>query len=282
MERQIGGISLAGGWTFFLSKMGSVPILLFALAAYAQPVPGGIAKVDLGTGAAEPQAKIGDSRVLVIREGARWSAIVGIALASEPGSRLALDVDYPDGRRASIDIAVGTKKYREQHLQVPPDRADLSPEELEHFEREREHLLRLLRTFSEPPPATLALVSPTRGRRTGSFGSRRYINGVARNPHSGLDIAAPAGTPVLAAAGGRVLDSGTYFFLGRALMLDHGHGLLSLYAHLQRSFPQVGDSVAASAPIGEVGATGRATGPHLHFAVYLNGVAVDPVLLLRR
>ena len=254
--------------------------------AIAAPVPGGLAKVDLGSGDAaphlRPEARVGESRVLVMREGGRWYAIVGIALATEPGSRLTVDVEYPGGSRGSYEIPVGTKKYREQHLKVPAERDDLSAHELEQFERERARLTQLLRTFSEPPPATLALVAPARGRRTGSFGLRRVINGLPRNPHTGLDIAAPTGTPVLAAAGGRVIDRGTYFFLGETVVLDHGHGLISLYSHLRKSYPQVGESVAASAPIGEVGATGRATGPHMHFAVYLNGVAVDPALLLRR
>lgn len=251
-------------------------------AAWAQPVPGGIAKVDLGSGDAAPSARLGESRVLVMREGGRWFAIVGIALAAEPGSVLVVDVEHPGGTRGTYEIPIGTKQYREQHLKVPAERDDLSPEMLEQFERERARLAQLLRTFSEPPPATLAMVPPARGRRTGSFGLRRYINGVARSPHSGLDIAAPSGTPVVAAAPGRVIDRGTYFFLGETVMLDHGHGLLSLYSHLRRGFPQVGETVAATSPIGEVGATGRATGPHLHFAVYLNGVAVDPALFLRR
>lgn len=256
--------------------------LFLAQAASARPVPGGIAKVDLGTGDAMPYARLGESRVLVMREGGRWFAIVGVALAAEPGSRLAIEVEHPGGTRGTYEIPVGAKQYREQHLTVPAERDDLSPEMLEQFERERARLSQLLRTFSEPPPATLALVPPARGRRTGSFGLRRVINGVPRNPHSGLDIAAPSGTPVVAAAPGRVIDRGRYFFLGETVVLDHGHGLISLYSHLSRSYPQVGEAVAASAPIGEVGATGRATGPHLHFAVYLNGVAVDPALFLRR
>ena len=257
--------------SFFLSQ-----------AALAQPVPGGIAKVDLGTGDAAPQARLGESRLLVMREGGRWFAIVGIALAADPGSVLAIEVEHPGGTRGTYEIPVLAKQYREQHLKVPAERDDLTPEMLEQFERERSRLSQLLRTFSEPPPASVAMLAPARGRHTGSFGLRRVINGLPRNPHTGLDIAAPAGTPVVAAAPGRVIDNGTYFFLGQTVVLDHGHGLLSLYSHLRRSYPQVGETVAAGAPIGEVGATGRATGPHLHFAVYLNGVAVNPALFLRR
>jgi len=114
------------------------------------------------------------------------------------------------------------------------------------------------------------------------FGLRRTINGTPRAPHSGLDIAAPAGTRVVAAAAGRAIDSGTYLFLGETILLDHGQGLLSLYAHLRRKHLLVGQAVKAGAAIGEVGATGRATGPHLHFAVYLNGTAIDPGILLAK
>jgi murein DD-endopeptidase MepM/ murein hydrolase activator NlpD len=249
-------------------------------AAVASAVPGSVARIPLGGDDKAPIARLGDSRVLVMRQGKQWWAIVGVPLLAEAGTTLSVDVEHGDGRRESALIRVGRKRYREQHLTIAPERADLSTAELEQFERERERLSKLLRTFSDAAPATLHLLAPAAGRRTGSFGMRRFINGSPRAPHSGLDIAAPAGTRVGAAATGRVIDTGSYFFLGETILLDHGQGLISLYAHLRRLHVRAGEAVAASSLIGEVGATGRATGPHLHFAVYLNGAAVDPSILL--
>jgi len=218
--------------------------------------------------------------VLVVREGDEWVAVVGIALSSKPGSKVRLRAEHAGGRREQLEVEVVPKAYGSQHLKVPPGQVDLSAEDLARYTREREHLGAVLRTFTESPPASLAMHQPARGRPAAGFGLQRYFNDQLRSRHSGLDIAAPEGTPVVAAGKGRVLDTGDYFFNGRTVVLDHGQGLLSLYAHLQSIEVTPADLVEAGRAIGTIGATGRATGPHLHFSVFLNSVAVDPALFL--
>lgn len=262
------------------------PALLLARPAFAAKpkppvaVPGGVARVILAAGDAAPKAHLNGSRVLVRREKNEWVALAGIPLSAKPGTRVRIEVDFANGKREVRPVKVVDKKYLTQHLSVPPGQADLPEEQLVRYQQEREHLAQVLRTFTEPGPESLALLQPVPGRRSGSFGLRRVINGMPRAPHSGLDIAASEGTPVVATAPGRVADSGDYLFLGRTLVLDHGQGMLSLYSHLSAIDVEAGATVSAGTPIGKVGSTGRATGPHLHFSVYLNAVSVDPAIFL--
>lgn len=246
----------------------------------ASPVPGGIALFRLGAARHAPLARMGAQRVLVVRDGGEWVALVGIALSTKPGSKVRVEAERADGGIKRYEVTVASKDYPAQHLKVPPSQVELSAEDLARYQRERAHLAGVIRTFTEEAPATLAMVQPVPGPRSSSFGLRRFFNGQARNPHNGMDIAAPTGTPVVAAGAGRVIDADDYFFSGNTMILDHGAGLLSLYAHLSAMDASVGQNVAAGAPIGKVGATGRVTGPHLHFTVYLNTVAVDPALFL--
>jgi murein DD-endopeptidase MepM/ murein hydrolase activator NlpD len=223
---------------------------------------------------------MGGTRVLVVHDGGEWIALVGIALSTKVGSRLRVEAERGDGTITSYQLTVAPKDYASQHLKVPPGQVELSAEDLARYERERAHLAGVIGTFTEDAPSTLVMVQPAAGVRSSSFGRRRYFNGKARNPHGGMDIAAPVGTPVVAAGAGRVIDIGDYFFSGRTLVLDHGAGLLSLYAHLSGVDTRIAQNVAAGEPIGKVGASGRVTGPHLHFSVYLNTTAVDPALFL--
>jgi murein DD-endopeptidase MepM/ murein hydrolase activator NlpD len=254
-----------------------------ALATSSAPttaVPGGVARLRLGTAEQPPNAVLEGRRLLVRSDGGEWLAVVGVPLAARPKSTLPVEVAYADGKREVLPIRVVDKKYLTQHITVAPDQADLPPEQMARYERERAHLQQVLRTFTERNPASLALLQPVEGRRSGTFGLRRIVNGKPRSPHSGLDISAPEGTPIVATGSGQVLDVGDYLFLGRTVILDHGQGLLSLYAHLSAIDVTAGQIVGSGQPIGKVGATGRVTGPHLHFSVYLNAASVDPAIFL--
>jgi murein DD-endopeptidase MepM/ murein hydrolase activator NlpD len=250
-----------------------------ALDSPADAAPGRVAQLRLGAAPQPPKAHYDGRRLLVRQERGEWIALAGIPLSVKPGSTVPVEIDY-GGRREVRKLPVLPWKYPEQRIDMPAEQADLPPEQLARYEQEREHFAKVLRTFTETAPAELALVQPVPGRRSGSFGSRRVINGVPRSPHGGLDIAAPTGTPVVAATAGRVLDVGEYLFLGRTIVLDHGQGLLTLYSHLSAVHVGPGGVVTTGATIGEVGATGRATGPHLHFSVYLNAASVDPAIFL--
>ena len=265
-----------------LAACGWVPRARAALPD-AAAVPGGVAIVELGAATARPSASFGGKPVMVLpqpqREG-EWIALVGIALSADAKQRQSISVRSADGRTRDLAFALERKQYAEQRLTVAPKHVELSAEDLARHERERVHLAAVLRRFTPRDPATLRLLQPTTGPRSSSFGLRRVFNGQGRNPHSGMDIAAPKGSPVVCAAAGEVIDSGDYFFNGNTVIVDHGWGLLTLYCHLSSIDTERGAKLDAGAPVGQVGATGRATGPHLHFSVYLNATPVDPALFL--
>ncbi len=261
-----------------------------ASAAKAPPVwptsaqvPGGIARLALGPAPTRPLAYAGDVPLLVLGDPAGWTALVGIALATPPGpASISVQVDGSGQRQ--LDYTVVPKKYAEQRLTVAPGTVDLSPENQARYERERAHQATVMATFTDladlSNTSSLRMQVPVPGRRSSSFGLRRVFNGQARNPHSGMDIAAATGTPIHAPLPGRVIDTGDYFFNGNTVWLDHGAGLLSLMCHLSAIDCKPGDLLKAGDLLGAVGATGRVTGPHLHWGVMLNRTMVDPALFL--
>ncbi len=242
--------------------------------------PGGIALLPLGPAAKRPQVlAVNGARVLVIGDAAQWTAVVGIPLAAQPGPAQ-VTVQRPGQVAQPLSYQIKAHTYAEQRLQVAPGQVQLSPENLARHERERVRQAEVIATFSEPMPERVFMRAPVAGRQSSSFGLRRFFNGQPRSPHSGMDIAAGTGTPVLAPAAARVIDTGDYFFNGNTVWLDHGGGWLSMLCHLSEIDVKPGDSLHAGDRLGAVGATGRVTGPHLHWSVSLNRAMVDPVLLL--
>ena len=242
--------------------------------------PGGVAKIGLGASAQAPHATFNGVPVLVVREAAQWTTVVGIPLAAVPGVAN-LNVQRDSAPDAVMPFEIKPFRYAEQRLKVAPGHVDLSAEDTASYERERAHINQVIATFSDAEPAVMQLRQPAKGRRSSSFGLRRVFNGQSRNPHSGMDIAAPTGAPVLAAAAGVVIDTGDYFFNGNTVWLDHGSGFVTMYCHLSSIQVKLGDRVIAGTTLGRVGATGRVTGPHLHWSVSLNRAMVDPSLFLR-
>ena len=240
------------------------------------PRPGGIAIIDIGDAAeAMPEASWNDKPVLVMQEGGRWKAVVGIPLDTRPGS---MSVTVAGMKRM---VPVAPHSYAEQRLTVK-NQSYVTPDEaqLDRIAHERRIIDAALNRFRDVPVGSIGLEAPVEGPRSSSFGLRRFFNDQPRSPHEGMDIAAGSGTPIRAPRAGVVSAVGDYFFNGNTVVVDHGQGYVTMYCHLSEIAVEVDQVLAAGERLGAVGATGRVTGPHLHFGAYLNGTAVDPAILL--
>src|SRR6201996_8545363 len=244
-------------------------------------VPGGIfiTYVNGGTEDTPPVVTYDGKRVMVLRADNKWLAVVGLPLSTIPGQGSVL-VQSGETTNTPIEFAVVNKQYATQSLKVAPAKVDLSDADKERTEKESERLGKAMATYSTNQPATLRLLQPVPGVRSSSFGLRRVFNNEPKNPHSGMDIAAAKGTPIKASADGRVIETGDFFYFGNMVAVDHGEGLITMYGHMSEIGVQVGAEVKTGDVLGKVGSTGRATGPHLHWAVVLNQTFVDPALFL--
>lgn len=185
-----------------------------------------------------------------------------------------------DGSRERLTVTVAGYPYPVQHLKVAPEMADPPPDQLDRIRREKDRAAAVWelggpRRFELPLRPPLEPLPEAR-----SFGSRRVFNGQPRDPHSGADLSAPKGTPVVAADRGRVVIAASHYFSGNSVFIDHGDDLVTVYFHLDRVDVREGEAVQRGQIIGTVGSTGRVTGPHLHFGARWHGARIDPTLLL--
>jgi len=246
---------------------------LFAAALLNAAVPGGIAVIDVPTDSAHAWYR---QQPVLLLAPPQSVAVVGIPLEAATG-RHALVVESADARRETIEFDVGTKDYPEQRIAIAnPDMVNPPPETLARIERETQQMRAVFARFSPPGEVPFPMTRPTPGPVSSEFGLRRVFNGEPRAPHTGLDIAAPRGEPVIAPAAGSVALTGDFYFNGNTVLIDHGGGVITMACHLSSIDVEAGDQVHRGQIIGRVGATGRVTGPHLHWTLSMNGERVDP------
>jgi len=265
----------------------SLVLMLFlsSLTAQALPeqalVPGGIALLQLPAYKEDTKIYFDNQRIAVFPYKDTWVAMAGIGLSTKPGD-YEFSINKADGLSLKTKITVKYKKYEEQHLTIKNKRkVNPNKDDSKRIAAESIRKKKAKKQFSEITP-DVDFIWPVTGRISSIFGLRRFFNEQERSPHNGLDIAAAEGTPVKAAATGTVIDAGDFFFSGNMIYLDHGQGIISLYAHLSEISVKPGDVVKQGDIIGKVGQTGRVTGPHLHFAVLANQTLIDPVFMLPR
>lgn len=210
-----------------------------------------------------------------------FGAIVGIDMQDPPGvQELKITVQTMDQTdHLTYSVKIVKEQYAIQHLKLPKNKVDLDSKTLKRVRLEQKEMANAFHHVGTLPLWDGAFLEPTKGRVTGRFGSRRVINGQHKRPHSGEDIAAPQGTPVLAINKGTVVATVDHFFSGKGVIIDHGVGLFSMYFHLSEIAVQPGQSLKKGDVLGKVGSTGRATGPHLHWGIRLNGARVNPYAL---
>ena len=256
------------------------PAWCAALPLDSTPVPGGIAVVKLPDDVVPATLRYRERKVLVTQQDGEQFAVIGLSLGTKPG-RYHLEAQTTQGESLSIAFTVEDKAYEEQHITIE-DKRKVNPEkrDMERITREQKQIKAALQQWSAQSEVAIDFRKPVEGPTSSPFGLKRFFNEQPRNPHSGLDIAAPEGTPIMAPAPGTVIQTGDYFFNGNTVLIDHGQGLVTMYCHMSAIDVEPGTKVTTGDIIGKVGMTGRVTGPHLHWGVSLNDARVDPVLFL--
>jgi len=258
----------------------SLPVGRLIAAPSTSLVPGGVAIIDLGKSEKVPHFKFRNTPVLVTTLNDNLVAIVGIPLSLKPGE---YHISGHWGDESALQkkfFSVADKEYSTQHINIKDDRK-VNPyaSDMERILAEQKRQKKAKNHYTNTT-VEIDFLQPVEGIMTGSFGRRRVFNGQARRPHSGMDIAANEGIPVASPARGTVIELGDFFFSGNLVYIDHGQGMISMFAHLSEIDVEMGQRVTKGQIIGKVGATGRVTGPHLHWSLGLNGTWINPSLFL--
>ena len=257
--------------TFSFSNANELPI--------ESNVPGGIVIVPIKS-KDRPKAFFYDKKVMVIGKTGNWKAIIGIPLKIELGEHKLKVIS--NGAEANHVFEVVNKDYESQYLTIKNKRqVNPNEEDMLRISKERKLISKAKRNWRQIDNVPLNFIKPAKGPFSSAFGLRRFFNNQPRNPHSGLDIAAKTGTPIVAPAVGIVTNAGDYFFNGKTVFLDHGQGLITMYCHMEKINVKEGDIVNTNDLIGTIGSTGRVTGAHLHWSVILNNTTVEPLLFLK-
>lgn len=243
-------------------------------------VPGGIIKLVVAN-ANQPAPKVffNNNRVAVAKNKTHWLALVGIPLSEQPGEHKAIVKTADQSHELSFNIE--NKDYPAQYLTIKKKRmvTGFTEADLTKINADKKAMSKAKSTWVEQT-IDANFIAPVDGRLSSLFGLKRFFNNIPKRPHNGLDIAAKTGTAIIAPASAKVIDTGNYYFNGNTVFLDHGQGLLSAYLHMNKISVKPGQQVKQGDILGTVGETGRVTGPHLHWIVYLNKTPVDPALFI--
>lgn len=244
-----------------------------------KPVPGGIAVVNLNL-TKKPTVKYNNKKIMVRWDGVDWQAIIGLSLKTKKGKHK-LKIISPKGKISYINFSTKDKQYQKQYIKIKnKGMVSLSPDNLTRAINDKKISKKAFKTWLENNNVKLNFILPVDGRVSGRFGLKRFFNNKPRKPHSGIDIAAPTGTQIKSPADGTVIATGNFYFNGNVVFVNHGQGLITMFCHMSKINVSKNQKINKGDKIGEVGETGRVTGPHLHFSVSLNDARIDPELLL--
>ena len=243
------------------------------------PFPGGVIVQEIES-ETKPTVFHGKRQLMVLPSNKQgyYIVVAGISLNQKADSPYKLDIKA--GKKEQFhSIYVEEKVYKKQYITIKNKRK-VSPKKMDmkRINSESSRSRKALALYTPQKFITLAMVKPVDVNISDDYGKRRYFNNKPRRPHSGVDMPAPVGTPIVAPLGGNIVEIGEFFFNGNVVFIDHGLGLVSMYCHMSKFDVQKGDRVKKGEKIGEVGMTGRVTGPHVHWGVSLNGAMVDPRL----